>query len=130
MSRRFTKANICAPLNIKSMTFHLEKNLVIEARLAGTSMLTGAEDPFGLALNPNRKVEDTDSQWRPKVIEEDVGGAGLMCSAVDLQKIMLSLASDNGVLWKPATVLEMHKPQLTLEARRDLMKFREVPQQA
>ncbi|KAF8865595.1 hypothetical protein BDZ45DRAFT_736164 [Acephala macrosclerotiorum] len=83
-------------------------------------MRADGEDSFSLALNLNGKAGDAGYEWWPKVIEEDIGGAGLVCSAVDLQKILSSLTSNDGGLLKP-TMFRENPQQAQFTAQRQEM---------
>lgn len=126
----YIQTNICAPLNMTSTTFHLEQKPHVEAKLAGTTMRSGGMNEWNLAKDPNGKIEDTDYVWFPLRTEDENGGAGLISSPHDYQKLLTSITINNGKVLKPQTVIEMCKPQMSLESQKALTEFRSVPQQA
>ncbi|KAE9376349.1 beta-lactamase/transpeptidase-like protein [Stipitochalara longipes BDJ] len=128
----YIQTNICAPLSMTSTTFNLERNPHVKTKLAGTAMRSGGTNKWMLANDPDGKVEDTDYTWFPLRIKEgeEIGGAGLISSPADYQKLLNSITFNDGKLLKPEIVIEMCKPQMSAESQEALMKFRSVPQQA
>ncbi|KAH7403649.1 beta-lactamase/transpeptidase-like protein [Cadophora sp. MPI-SDFR-AT-0126] len=123
----YMQKNIWSPLEIKDMTFHLEQQESIRAKVVPISMRSGGMTELGLANNPQGEVVDADHKWFPDPVEEEYGGAGLISSAIDFQKILSSIIANDGKLLQPATVLEMIKPQLSPESRKVFMDSRENP---
>jgi CubicO group peptidase (beta-lactamase class C family) len=126
----YIQTNICAPLNMTSTTFHLELKPHVEERLVGTTMRSGGMNEWTLASDPDGKVEDTDYIWFPKRTEDENGGAGLISSAADYQKLLSTLMLNDGKVLSQELVKEMARPQLSPSAREALKEFRRVPQQA
>lgn len=95
-------------------------------------MRSGGMNEWMLAKDPEGKVEDTDYVWFPLRVEEgdENGGAGLISSPADYQKLLNSITLNDGKLLKPETVIEMCKPQMSSEAQEAPMELRSVPQQA
>ncbi|KAN0116820.1 Beta-lactamase/transpeptidase-like protein, partial [Hyaloscypha variabilis] len=116
----YVQTIICAPLNMTSTTFHLDQRPHVQTNLAGTTMRSGGMNEWMLAQDPDGKVEDTDFN----------GGAGLISSPADYQKLLNSITFNDGKILKPGTVIEMCRPQMGPESQEALMKFRSIPQQA
>ncbi|PVH78279.1 beta-lactamase/transpeptidase-like protein [Cadophora sp. DSE1049] len=123
----YMQKNIWAPLGIKGMTFHLEQQESIRAKVVPASMRSGGLNELGVANDPHGKVVDADHKWFPDPVEEEYGGAGLISSAIDYQKILSSVTANDGKLLQPSTVLEMIKPQLCSESRQAFMDTRNIP---
>ncbi|KAH9216786.1 beta-lactamase/transpeptidase-like protein [Leptodontidium sp. 2 PMI_412] len=123
----YIQINICAPLGVRDMTFHLEKHESVRGRVVPTSMRSGGLNEMGVAKDPNGEVEDANYKWFPDPVEEEYGGAGLISSAAAYQEVLSSLTANDGKLLQPATVLEMVKPQLSAESRQAFMEFRKLP---
>ena len=123
----YLQKNIWTPLGIKNMTFHLEQQETIRSKIVPISVRSGGQNELGLANDPHGKVTDADLKWFPDPVEEEYGGAGLISSAIDYQKVLSSITANDGKLLQPSTVLEMIKPQLSPEPRQAFMDLRKIP---
>lgn len=117
----YMRTNICQPLGIKDLTFHLERREDIRKRMPDMSKREGEVHPmFGSTMNPEGKVVWTKDRVWGDPVEDDFGGAGGYATATDYSKILHSICSNDGKLLKKETVDEMFRPQLSEESQKHL----------
>lgn len=113
----YLDVNVWKPLGIKDMTFHLEQRPDIRAKLPATSK-RGADG----------RIEWVEEVVVPDPIEDDLGGCGIISTAQDFLKVMVSVLVNDGQLIQKKTVDDMFRPQLAPGPKRvlcELMKTAE-----
>jgi CubicO group peptidase (beta-lactamase class C family) len=125
----YIQKNIWDPLRMNSMTFSPKTKPGCMDKLVDMSIRIGGIDPiFGLAADPEGKVEYIDDHIWNLETPGTSAGAGAFGNVVDYQKLLQSLCADDEKLLKRSTVEEMFKPQLTEASRKALMETLAIPQ--
>ena len=99
--------NICAPLDIDSMTFFLQKHPELITRRAD---MTIRNEETG-------KLEHSDESYRYHDPEDALGGMALYASPEAFFAVMRSLLANNGRLLSPGAMEEFFALQLTEAAK-------------
>lgn len=99
----YMRKNLWDPLGIKNITFWVDQNPEMKARLAGMS----ARDPS------SGKVVPFDQQLMNAGRGDCMGGQGSYADLTEYIKILHSILVDDGKLLKPETTAQMFQPQLT-----------------
>ncbi len=123
------KKTIWGPLGSgKNFAFH-PKGTTVWDKLCGMSERSGGIDPmFGIAQDPEGKVEFTENMiWNPET-PGCQGGAGDYGSPREYQLMLASLCANDGKILKKETVDEMFKPQLSAEASASLNMKLAIPE--
>lgn len=113
----YMQKHIWGPLDMTSITFHLEERPDVEARLSDMSIRTPTGD---LAFIPGHLIEDP--------VRDDLGGGGSYSSAPDYLKVLASILRNDGQLLQTQTVHEMFKPQLSPQAKEMFQKVLTTPE--
>jgi CubicO group peptidase (beta-lactamase class C family) len=98
----YFQANIFAPLGITSATFNPVHSKEYAARICPRVQ---RQEDGSLKMDPMELFPRAEP-------EEDSGGGGLYCTALDYHKILESIVSKDGILLNEASVDEMFRPQL------------------
>lgn len=123
----YLEKNVWMPLGITTMTFHPKTKPATMERLADMSERAGGISPYGLAVDPEGKVEYTaNTVWNLEA-NGISAGAGCYGNPIDYHRILHSILSDDGKLLKSATIDEMFKPQLSEAAQKSFMEKLAIP---
>ncbi|KAI9898649.1 hypothetical protein N3K66_007009 [Trichothecium roseum] len=104
--------HVCAPLGITSVCFRPREHPDLHSRLADVSLRKEKGGP----------VEHTPLTIWPPDTEGDSGGSGAYATVADFQRVLRSVAGDDGVLLPSRMVDELLRPDMTPSARAGAMK--------
>jgi hypothetical protein len=114
---------------MKSMTFQPKTKLACMDKLADMSIRAGGIDPiFGIAADPEGKVEYIDDRVWNLETRGISAGAGAFGNIGDYQKLLQSICANDKKLLKRSTVEEMFKPQLSEASQKALLEKLTIPQ--
>lgn len=108
----YIQKHVAAPLGIKSICFRPREHPELYEKLADVSLRVEKSGPV---------------QWTPETIWPldqvgDSGGSGAYSTLVDYQKIMHSIAANDGKLLSSQMIEEMFKPDMRQAVRHGVMK--------
>jgi CubicO group peptidase (beta-lactamase class C family) len=124
----YLETNVYGPLGIKGITFHPKTKPATWAKMTDMSERSGGINRFGVAVDPEGKVEYTKHRiWNPEPsgISAGAGGYG---SPVEYYKILQSILLDDEKILKNETVDEMFRPQLSEPSRKSYMEKLKIPE--
>lgn len=108
----YFKDNIWDPLDIRTMTFHLEKKEEVRSELVD---MTARVPQTGVLVHSGSHIIADPAK-------DALGGAGLYGDALGYLRILASILRDDGKLLKSASIKEMFQPQLSDKTKESLMQ--------
>ncbi|KAB8304956.1 hypothetical protein EYC80_004273 [Monilinia laxa] len=110
---QYMQRYIMAPLNLKDLTFHIEKSPSLLSRYVDMAAREGGETPFGTPMNPNGAVVYSEDKVWTQDQTDDCGGIGAYITIPSYQKIVHSITVSDGKLLSSKMNDELFKGQLS-----------------
>ena len=127
--QEYLDKNVWGPLGATSMTFQPKKTPACMDKLTDMSIRSGGINPiFGIAADPEGKVEYIDDLIWNLETQGTAAGAGGYGNMIDYQKMLQSICANDQKLLKRETVEDMFKPQLSDACRESLMARLAIPE--
>ncbi|KAE8358391.1 beta-lactamase/transpeptidase-like protein [Aspergillus caelatus] len=124
----YIQKNICEPLAITDLTFHLEKNEEVRAKLADFNFRMGGMTQFATPADPNGQLTWIPGRVWPDPVVEDYGGWGALTSGPSFMKVLVSILRNDGKLLRPGTVEDMFTDQLSTASKEMLNATLSIPE--
>ncbi|KOC08187.1 transesterase [Aspergillus flavus AF70] len=124
----YIQKNICEPLAITDLTFHLEKNDEVRSKLADFNFRSGGITQFGTPADANGSISWIPGRVWPDPVVEEYGGWGVFTSGPSFLKVLASILRNDEKILRPGTVDEMFKDQLSATSKEMLNATLSIPE--